>query len=494
VSAHPTQKLRLVPSPQSDGTSFSSVWPEPAAGPLTAAENRRTRLFAAEWRAALAAGIRAGDAAVVLVSGALSYWLRHGSIDLSFGDWSEILAGALIAWASLEIVDAYAFGRLTLGPRQAWLVAAGGVVGPAAFVAGAFVLGAASAASTAGLALWAAMGAAGLVAARPLYRLWLERWTRQGRLIANVAVVETSDGQSEQTPHLDAERPGERQVLGVFHALPAPSSPPGDDVQALVRLAQRKRVDEVVISLRCADALRVQNALAGLAQLPVDVKIRLDLGAAAPHGASPTLIFCRRPLAGWGIAVKRGMDLAFGAALLVIFGPLLLLIAALIKIDSRGPVIFRQKRLGFNQQAVTVYKFRTMHCGHEDPTVTQARRNDPRVTRLGRFLRRASLDELPQLFNVLTGSMSLVGPRPHAVAHDEKYAALVDGYLARHRVQPGITGWAQVNGFRGETDTLEKMVHRIEHDLFYIEHWSPLFDLRILALTLWRGFYHRNAY
>jgi exopolysaccharide biosynthesis polyprenyl glycosylphosphotransferase len=189
------------------------------------------------------------------------------------------------------------------------------------------------------------------------------------------------------------------------------------------------------------------------------------------------------------------MDSVIGAVLLLLFGPLMLAVAGLVKLDSRGPVIFRQRRFGFNRQPITIFKFRTMYCGANDESaVPQARRDDPRVTRLGRVLRRSSLDELPQLFNVLRGDMSLVGPRPHAVVHDEKYAALVDGYLSRHRVQPGITGWAQINGFRGETDTLEKMVRRIEHDLFYIEHWSPLFDLRILAATLWRGFLDRNAY
>lgn len=192
-----------------------------------------------------------------------------------------------------------------------------------------------------------------------------------------------------------------------------------------------------------------------------------------------------RPLAGWRIVVKRAMDLAISAALLVLFGPLMLLIATLIKLDSRGPVLLRQRCFGLGKQSITIYKFRTIYDDRTDgPGAPRARQNDLRVTRLGRFLRRSSCDELPQLFNVFRGSMSLVGPGPHAVVHDEKYAALIDDYLARHRVQPGITGWAQINEFPGEIDTLEKMARVIEHDLFYIEHWSPLFDLRILALTL----------
>ncbi len=175
--------------------------------------------------------------------------------------------------------------------------------------------------------------------------------------------------------------------------------------------------------------------------------------------------------------------------------PLMAAIAILVRLDSRGPAIFRQRRFGFNKQPFTVYKFRTLFCGSDDDAgVPQVRRSDPRVTRVGRFLRRTSLDELPQLFNVLAGSMSLVGPRPHAIVHDEKYAALIDGYLARHRVLPGITGWAQVNGCRGETEATEKMARRIELDLFYIEHWSPLLDLQILLRTLFVSVGDRNAY
>jgi putative colanic acid biosynthesis UDP-glucose lipid carrier transferase len=170
------------------------------------------------------------------------------------------------------------------------------------------------------------------------------------------------------------------------------------------------------------------------------------------------------------------------------------IIAAAIKLDSPGPVFFRQRRYGFNNDAIVVWKFRTMHHRPDDETVVpQATRNDPRVTRVGRFLRRTSLDELPQIFNVLTGEMSLVGPRPHAVAHNEQYAKIIDDYLSRHRVKPGITGWAQVNGLRGETDTPEKMRLRVQHDLYYIDNWSFLFDLKILALTPFAAI-NRNAY
>jgi exopolysaccharide biosynthesis polyprenyl glycosylphosphotransferase len=178
--------------------------------------------------------------------------------------------------------------------------------------------------------------------------------------------------------------------------------------------------------------------------------------------------------------------------------PLMLLIALLVRLASRGPALYRQRRYGFNNEVIEVFKFRTMYADSCDmPSagdVAQARRDDPRVTRIGGFLRRTSLDELPQFLNVLNGTMSIVGPRPHAVAHNERYAHVIDEYLARHRVKPGITGWAQVNGLRGETDTIDKMEKRVAYDLYYIEHWSLAFDLRIILRTLFVGFTHPNAY
>jgi putative colanic acid biosynthesis UDP-glucose lipid carrier transferase len=197
----------------------------------------------------------------------------------------------------------------------------------------------------------------------------------------------------------------------------------------------------------------------------------------------------------WGPIAKRAEDLVLGTALLLLALPLMVAIAVAIRIDTPGPALFRQKRRGLNNSPFDILKFRTMvYVPGPELAVPQARRDDPRVTRIGRVLRRTSLDELPQLFNVLKGEMSLVGPRPHALAHDARYAALIAGYADRHRVPPGIAGWAQVNGHRGETDTLEKMQHRIDHDLAYIANRSLVFDLRILVLTVRTVWRDRNAY
>ena len=181
--------------------------------------------------------------------------------------------------------------------------------------------------------------------------------------------------------------------------------------------------------------------------------------------------------------------------ILLLASPLLILVASGIKLSSQGPVLFKQQRHGCSSQPIRVYKFRTMRLHQEmQGQVTQAQRNDKRITRLGAFLRRTSLDELPQFINVLQGRMSIVGPRPHAIEHNQHYKELVYAYMQRHKVKPGITGWAQVNGWRGETDTLEKMQKRIEYDLDYIEHWSLWLDLKIILLTVCRGLVNRNAY
>jgi putative colanic acid biosynthesis UDP-glucose lipid carrier transferase len=179
---------------------------------------------------------------------------------------------------------------------------------------------------------------------------------------------------------------------------------------------------------------------------------------------------------------------------LLLISPLLLMIAAAIKLTSKGPVLFRQDRYGLDGKRIGVYKFRSMKVMENGGAVTQAKRNDSRVTAVGAFLRRTSLDELPQFFNVLLGEMSVVGPRPHAVAHNEEYRKQVAYYMLRHKVRPGITGWAQINGWRGETDTLEKMEMRVKYDLDYIRNWSLFFDVRIVFKTVFKGFVDKNAY
>ena len=203
---------------------------------------------------------------------------------------------------------------------------------------------------------------------------------------------------------------------------------------------------------------------------------------------------CESPLSGYNALVKRIMDIVIASGLLLLLAPVLLSLAAMIRITSRGPVIFKQRRYGLDGEEFVVYKFRTMKVAEDGPAVHQATRGDWRITPLGTFLRRNSLDELPQLINVLQGRMSLVGPRPHAVAHNEQYRKLIRGYMLRHKVLPGITGLAQVNGCRGETRKLEEMQARVSYDLDYLKRWSPALDLKILVLTAFRALGDSKAY
>jgi putative colanic acid biosynthesis UDP-glucose lipid carrier transferase len=211
-------------------------------------------------------------------------------------------------------------------------------------------------------------------------------------------------------------------------------------------------------------------------------------------GNTPLIILNDHPFYGGIWTLKKLEDLILGSIILVLISPLMLLIAIAIKLSSPGPILFKQRRHGLNGEVITVYKFRTMTTLDDGDVVIQATKNDARITPIGKMLRRTSLDELPQFFNVLQGSMSIVGPRPHALAHNEHYRTLIDSYMQRHKVRPGITGWAQVNGFRGETDTLEKMQARVDFDLYYINHWSLGFDFKIIMLTILNGFSSKTAY
>ena len=240
--------------------------------------------------------------------------------------------------------------------------------------------------------------------------------------------------------------------------------------------------------------------------LPVDIrlsahtnKLRFRPRTYSFVGKVPFLDVVDKPIADWDVVAKWLVDRIAGSLLLLLALPVMLLVALAIKLDSKGPVLFKQRRYGFNNELIEVYKFRSMYADKTDAAAVKlVTRNDPRVTRVGRFIRKASLDELPQLFNVVVrGNLSLVGPRPHAVqarAADRLYDEVVDGYFARHRVKPGITGWAQINGWRGEVDSEEKIRHRVEHDLYYIENWSPLLDLQILFRTPLALLNTENAY
>jgi len=262
------------------------------------------------------------------------------------------------------------------------------------------------------------------------------------------------------------------------------------------------RVDEVWITLPLRAESRVKEVLHALRHSTIPIRFIPDIfsfrllnHSVTEIAGIPILDLNTTPMVGVNRLVKAVEDRVLGLLILALISPLLAMIAIGVKMGSPGPIIFKQRRHGWDGKTINVYKFRTMYMHQEhDGKITQACKNDQRITKFGAFLRQTSLDELPQFFNVLQGKMSIVGPRPHALAHNEEYKDQIDAYMQRHKVKPGITGWAQINGCRGETDTLEKMKKRVEYDHYYIENWSLWFDLKIILLTMSRGFIHQNAY
>jgi len=244
--------------------------------------------------------------------------------------------------------------------------------------------------------------------------------------------------------------------------------------------------------LSLLDALR--DTTASIYFVPDIFVTDLIQGRVDSVGGLPIVAVCESPFTGFGGLLKRASDIVLSLLILALIAVPLLIIALAVKWNSPGPVMFTQRRYGVDGNEITVYKFRTMIVSEDGPTIRQAQIDDPRITPVGRWLRKFSLDELPQFFNVLQGRMSIVGPRPHAVAHNEMYRKLIKGYMVRHKVKPGITGWAQVNGLRGETETLDKMKARIDYDLDYLRNWSLRFDLYIIARTLWVILGKKNAH
>lgn len=261
-------------------------------------------------------------------------------------------------------------------------------------------------------------------------------------------------------------------------------------------------IDQVFIALPIRAYRRLLYLLRKLSEETVEVRVVPDIYRAVTLNANvedfdgmPIINLAESPIYGWKRAAKRAVDIVVSLPAIMFMAPVMLVTAVIIKLTSAGPVLFKQVRYCRNGKKFNLYKLRSMYV-HDKETAdkTQATMDDPRVTPIGKFIRRTSIDELPQFFNVLKGDMSVVGPRPHPIYLDEKHRNLVETYMWRYKIKPGITGWSQVNGWRGETDTLEKMRQRIKHDIYYMEHWSLWLDLKIMWLTIWKGIINKNAY
>jgi len=352
------------------------------------------------------------------------------------------------------------------------------------------------------LAAFFLVGLAVLMTERLFLRALVRGWARQGRLDRRTVIVGSDLSGEQLVQALKNQCDSDIDVLGVFddrndgRALETcAGSPKLGKVDDIVEFARRTRIDLVLFSLPISAETRLLEMLKKLWVLPVDIrlsahtnKLRFRPRSYSYLGKVPTLDMFEAPITDWDLVMKWLFDGVAGALILLAALPLMVLVALAIKLDSPGPILFRQKRFGFNNERIDVFKFRSLYHHQADPTAAKlVTRDDPRVTRVGRFIRKTSIDELPQLFNVVFKSNpSLVGPRPHAVQgklQARLFDEAVDGYFARHRVKPGITGWAQINGWRGEIDNEEKIQKRVEFDLYYIENWSVLFDLYILAKT-----------
>jgi Undecaprenyl-phosphate glucose phosphotransferase len=363
------------------------------------------------------------------------------------------------------------------------------------------------------MAAWFVGGYALLLAERNLVGHLVKGWTRQGRLARRTAIVGGGRNAEALLERIRAQGSNDLRVLGVFDDRTDERSPDSvagypklGRVADLVDYARGNKVDLVIFTLPITAESRVLAMMKTLSVLPVDIRLSAhanQLKFKARNysyvGDVPVLDMADRPMADWDVVLKWLFDRVVGALMLIALSPVMLATALAVRLDSRGPILFRQKRYGFNNELIEVYKFRSMYVDMSDVTASRlVTKDDPRVTRVGRFIRKTSLDELPQLFNVVfKGDLSLIGPRPHAVhakAANRLYDEVVDGYFARHKVKPGITGWAQINGWRGETDTQEKIQKRVDYDLEYIENWSIWFDLYILLKTPFALAKTENAY
>jgi Undecaprenyl-phosphate glucose phosphotransferase len=350
---------------------------------------------------------------------------------------------------------------------------------------------------------WSALTGASLALSRVLVQRVLAHVRHAGLNLRGVAIVARPEHRSDLTRKI-AGAPESGFVVGATLDVYSGGDPQAGDA-AFERFAATVReegIREVWLALPLSEERTILRCTAAFQRDLVNIRFIPDMrslvvfnGGMVDLLGTPAINLVALPLSPDAIALKALFDRVFAALALAALAPLMLLIALAVKLSSPGPVLFTQRRKGADGRPFTIYKFRTMRAhGQVAGVVRQATKGDPRVTRIGAFLRRTSLDELPQFVNVLRGDMSVVGPRPHALEHDALYAPLVDGYIHRYRIKPGITGWAQVNGLRGETDRIEKMQRRVDFDLYYLRNWSFGLDLRIIAATLVKGFASPSAY
>ncbi len=410
-----------------------------------------------------------------------------------------VLFGALLAPFVLRDAKLDAPGEFTDGWRRSKQSLIGSVVLFGLVVLALFLADAATIVPRPILVDWFFWTALILIAQRALVAAYVAHLEHCGALSEMIAVVGAGPLADNLVDYFAKADDSTVSIIGIFddrklRGVQITNYPIGT-LDDLLELGRNKRVDRVIITLPWSADDRILQLVRKLKSLAVDILLCPDrIGFNLPRravdgiGGLPLLCVASKPLARWNSLLKRIEDLLLGGLILVLMSPVMLMVAIAIRLESPGPILFRQRRFGFNNSEIEVFKFRSMRHAEADPTgAAQTRRDDERVTRVGKFIRRFSLDEVPQLLNVMRGEMSLVGPRPHPVGMrtgEQLGHEIVEDYAHRHRVKPGITGWAQVNGYRGATHTPEQLRMRVVYDLHYIEHWTLLFDLRILAVTI----------
>jgi len=444
---------------------------------------------------------------------ALGFLIAYVYVAEFFRQYAATLALAgFAAGVIFQALGLYSIAAFTTAHRQLPRLLMGWTATMGLLLTGLFFLKIAPEFSRAWLALWYVSGVVALAAYRAGIATLTRRGLAQGQLTRRAVVYGTGPACEALLKALEADAGSDIRICGVFddrgtdraHASIA-GYPNLGNVEDLTHYCRRAHIDMLVVALPISAETRVLQLMKKLWVLPIDIRLAAQASRLRfrPRvysfvGSVPMIDIIDKPIADWDIVLKWLFDKTVALLALAGLAPVMALTALAIKLDSRGPVLFRQKRFGFNNELIEIYKFRSMFTDRADAdAATLVTRDDPRVTRVGRFIRKTSLDELPQLFNVIKGELSLVGPRPHALqakAADRLYHDVVDGYFARHKVKPGITGWAQINGWRGETDTPEKIEQRVEHDLYYIDNWSVLFDLYILLKTPFALLRGENAY
>jgi Undecaprenyl-phosphate glucose phosphotransferase len=423
------------------------------------------------------------------------------------------LAGTgLVAVAIFNELGLYKLEALTGPLKQLHRLIIGWTMALAVLIAGVFLFKIGPEFSRVWLVVWFASGLMILSAERFILALVTRHWIKQGRLNRRAVIYGGGPECEKLLANLEADLASDIRICGIFDdrgdARVGPlvaGYPKLGRLDDLIEFGRKTRIDLVILTLPMVAEMRIMELLRLLWVMPVDIrlatsgtKIRFRPRAYSYVGGVPLLDLCDKPLADWSTVIKSAFDKIVGVTALVLLSPIMAAVAIAIKYDSTGPVLFRQKRYGFNNELIEVYKFRSMYTEMTDASASKlVTRDDRRVTKVGRIIRKTSLDELPQLLNVLNGSLSLVGPRPHALqakADNKLYYDVVDGYFARHKVKPGITGWAQINGWRGETDTEDKIQKRVEHDLYYIDNWSVFLDIYILVKTPFSLISNDNAY